>query len=184
MPASELGVPGVHNIENALAAICVAKTQGIANEAIVAALTSFTGVPHRTQFVAKINDRLFYNDSKATNILATEMALGGFEPSKLILLAGGLDRGNSFDDLVPALEGVKAVILFGETKEKLADAARKAGISEIHFVENAETAVPIAYEMSQPGDAILLSPANASWDQYKNFEIRGDRYMAAVRALL
>lgn len=183
MAASELGVPGVHNIENALAAICVAKTQGIPDEAIVAALTSFTGVPHRTQFVAKINERLFYNDSKATNILATEMALGGFEPSKLILLAGGLDRGNSFDDLVPSLEGVKAVILFGETKEKLADAAQKAGISEIHFTENVETAVPIAYEISQPEDAILLSPANASWDQYKNFEIRGERYMAAVRAL-
>ena len=111
------------------------------------------------------------------------MALGGFEPSKLILLAGGLDRGNSFDDLVPSLEGVKAVILFGETKEKLADAAQKAGISEIHFTENVETAVPIAYEISQPEDAILLSPANASWDQYKNFEIRGERYMAAVRAL-
>ncbi|MDT2756437.1 UDP-N-acetylmuramoyl-L-alanine--D-glutamate ligase [Enterococcus asini] len=183
MPANKLGVPGVHNVENALAAICVAKTRGIANEAIVAALSSFTGVPHRTQFVAKINDRLFYNDSKATNILATEMALGGFDPSKLILLAGGLDRGNSFDDLIPSLIGLKAVVLFGETKEKLADAAKKAGIKEIYYTENAETAVPIAYEISQAGDAILLSPANASWDQYKNFEIRGEKYMAAVRAL-
>ncbi|WP_270789266.1 UDP-N-acetylmuramoyl-L-alanine--D-glutamate ligase [Enterococcus diestrammenae] len=184
LAASELGVPGIHNIENALAAICVAKTRGIATEAIAQALTSFTGVAHRTQFVIKFNERRFFNDSKATNILATEMALGGFDHSKLILLAGGLDRGNGFDDLVPSLKDVKAIVLFGETKDKLADAAKKAGIPTILFTENTETAVPIAYDLSEPGDTILLSPANASWDQYKNFEIRGEKYMAAVRNLM
>lgn len=184
LAASELGVPGIHNIENALAAICVAKTRGIATEAIAQALTSFTGVAHRTQFVTKFNERRFFNDSKATNILATEMALGGFDHSKLILLAGGLDRGNGFDDLVPSLKDVKAIVLFGETKDKLADAAKKAGIPTILFTENTETAVPIAYDLSEPGDTILLSPANASWDQYKNFEIRGEKYMAAVRNLM
>ncbi|MEO1781593.1 MULTISPECIES: UDP-N-acetylmuramoyl-L-alanine--D-glutamate ligase [Enterococcus] len=184
LAASELGVPGIHNIENALAAICVAKTRGIATEAIAQALTSFTGVAHRTQFVTKFNERRFFNDSKATNILATEMALGGFDHSKLILLAGGLDRGNSFDDLIPSLKDVKAIVLFGETKDKLADAAKKAGIPTILFTENTETAVPIAYDLSEPGDTILLSPANASWDQYKNFEIRGEKYMAAVRNLM
>lgn len=184
LAASELGVPGIHNIENALAAICVAKTRGIATEAIAQALTSFTGVAHRTQFVTKFNERRFFNDSKATNILATEMALGGFDHSKLILLAGGLDRGNSFDDLIPSLKDVKAIVLFGETKDKLADVAKKAGIPTILFTENTETAVPIAYDLSEPGDTILLSPANASWDQYKNFEIRGEKYMAAVRNLM
>lgn len=184
LAASELGVPGIHNIENALAAICVAKTRGIATEAIAQALASFTGVAHRTQFVTKFNERRFFNDSKATNILATEMALGGFDHSKLILLAGGLDRGNSFDDLIPSLKEVKAIVLFGETKDKLADAAKKAGIPTILFTENTETAVPIAYDLSEPGDTILLSPANASWDQYKNFEIRGEKYMAAVRNLM
>ena len=184
LAASELGVPGIHNIENALAAICVAKTRGIATEAIAQALTSFTGVAHRTQFVTKFNERRFFNDSKATNILATEMALGGFDHSKLILLAGGLDRGNGFDDLVPSLKDVKAIVLFGETKDKLAAAAKKAGIPTILFTENTETAVPIAYDLSEPGDTILLSPANASWDQYKNFEIRGEKYMAAVRNLM
>ena len=184
LAASELGVPGIHNIENALTAICVAKTRGIATEAIAQALTSFTGVAHRTQFVTKFNERRFFNDSKATNILATEMALGGFDHSKLILLAGGLDRGNSFDDLIPSLKEVKAIVLFGETKDKLADAAKKAGIPTILFTENPETAVPIAYDLSEPGDTILLSPANASWDQYKNFEIRGEKYMAAIRNLM
>lgn len=183
MPANRLGVPGNHNIENALAAIAVGKTRGIPTAAIVAALSSFTGVPHRTQFVTRFNDRSFFNDSKATNILATEMALGGFDHSKLILLAGGLDRGNGFDELVPSLTGVKAVVLFGETKDKLAAAAAAAGIKTILFAENAEAAVPVAYEASDAGDTILLSPANASWDQYKNFEIRGDKYMAAIHEL-
>ena len=90
MPVSELGVPGSHNVENALAAIAVAKLEGIANEAIVQALHTFSGVPHRTQYVDTIEGVRFFNDSKATNSLATEMALGGFQKDQLILLAGGL----------------------------------------------------------------------------------------------
>lgn len=183
MTADTLGVPGNHNVENALAAIAVAKLRNISNEDIKETLQSFSGVPHRTQFVGTINERRFFNDSKATNILATEMALSGFNHEKLILLAGGLDRGNSFDDLIPSLIGLKAIIVFGETKDKLAQAARDAHIPTIEFSENAETAVAKAYALSEPGDTILLSPANASWDQYKNFEIRGDRFIAAVNDL-
>ncbi|OJG16669.1 UDP-N-acetylmuramoylalanine-D-glutamate ligase [Enterococcus canintestini] len=183
MAADTLGVPGNHNVENALAAIAVAKLRNISNEDIKETLQSFSGVPHRTQFVGTINERRFFNDSKATNILATEMALSGFDHEKLILLAGGLDRGNSFDDLIPSLIGLKAIIVFGETKDKLAQAARDAHIPTIEFSENAETAVAKAYALSEPGDTILLSPANASWDQYKNFEIRGDRFIAAVNDL-
>ncbi|BCA85312.1 UDP-N-acetylmuramoylalanine--D-glutamate ligase [Enterococcus saigonensis] len=183
MVSNTLGVPGNHNIENALAAIAVAKLRGISNDDIKETLQNFSGVPHRTQFVGTINDRRFFNDSKATNILATEMALGGFDHEKLILLAGGLDRGNSFDDLVPSLVGLKAMIVFGETKDKLAKAAQDANVSVVEFSENAETAVAKAYALSEVGDTILLSPANASWDQYKNFEIRGERFIAAVNAL-
>lgn len=183
MAADTLGVPGNHNVENALAAIAVAKLRNISNEDIKETLQSFSGVPHRTQFVGTVNERRFFNDSKATNILATEMALSGFNHEKLILLAGGLDRGNSFDDLIPSLIGLKAIIVFGETKDKLAQAARDAHIPTIEFSENAETAVAKAYALSEPGDTILLSPANASWDQYKNFEIRGDRFIAAVNDL-
>lgn len=181
--AEELGVPGQHNIENALAAIAVAKVKNISNESIQVALTHFYGVPHRTQYVTTINDRKFYNDSKATNSLATEMALSGFNNEKVILLAGGLDRGNSFDELIPALRGLKAVVLFGETKNKLAETAKKAGINEILFTENVETAVPLAYKYSKAGDNILLSPANASWDQYPSFEIRGNKFVQAVEKL-
>ena len=183
MDASELGVPGAHNIENALAAIAVAKLKGVSNDGIRSALSNFHGVPHRTQYVTTINGRKFYNDSKATNSLATEMALSGFDNEQLILLAGGLDRGNGFDELIPSLEGVKAIILFGETKDKLAETAERAGIRTIIMTSNVETAVPLAYEQSEAGDSILLSPANASWDQYPSFEIRGDKFMQAVKQL-
>lgn len=183
LPVKQLGVPGKHNVENALAAIAVGKLWGIENHAIAEALKVFSGVPHRTQYVDKIEDVVFFNDSKATNILATEMALGGFNHEQLILLAGGLDRGNGFDELIPSLKGIKAIVLFGETKYKLEDAAKKAGIPIIKLTESVETAVPIAFELSKKGDTILLSPANASWDQYPNFEVRGDRYMAAIAAL-
>jgi len=183
MAAEELGVPGAHNIENALAAIAVGKLCNMPNEAIKQALQTFTGVPHRTQYVTTINQVKFFNDSKATNILATEMALGGFDNEKLILLAGGLDRGNSFDELVPALKGLKAIVVFGETKEKLAAAAQAAGVKTIEMTDNVETAVPVAFSLSAAGDTILLSPANASWDQYPNFEVRGDKFMAAVAEL-
>ncbi len=183
MLASDLGVPGKHNIENALAAIAAAKLMKVSNEEICEALTNFHGVPHRTQYVTAVNDRKFYNDSKATNSLATEMALSGFKNDQVVLLAGGLDRGNGFDELIPAFKGLKAVILFGETKNKLAETAKKAGIETIILTENVETAVPLAYEHSEAGDNILLSPANASWDQYPSFEVRGDKFMQAVEKL-
>ncbi len=183
MPADQLGVPGSHNIENALAAIAVAKLMHVENSAIQTALSQFHGVKHRTQFIKEIAGVRYYNDSKATNILATQKALAGFDLSKVVLLAGGLDRGNSFDTLIPSLKGLKAIILFGETKDKLADAAKQAGITSITMTENVETAVPIAAKLAQVGDIVLLSPANASWDQYPNFEVRGDKFIAAIEKL-
>ena len=183
MEISELGVPGKHNVENALAAISVAKLYGISNEAIRETLNLFHGVPHRTQYVGEIQGRKFYNDSKATNILATKMALSGFETSKVVLLAGGLDRGNTFDELIPSLKGIKAMVVFGQTKEKLMDAGKKAGIETIVTADSVEQAVPLALENSTDGDVILLSPANASWDQYPNFETRGNRFMEVVNQL-
>lgn len=111
------------------------------------------------------------------------MALSGFDHSSLILLAGGLDRGNSFDELVPSLKGVKAIILFGETKDKLHKAAVEAGIETIRLTENVQTAVQDAYDFSVKNDTILLSPACASWDQYPNFELRGEAFIQAMNQL-
>lgn len=178
METTELGVPGQHNIENALAAIAVAKLIGIDNEVIKQSLSAFSGVKHRTQYLGQINGIRFYNDSKATNILATERALSGFNNQKVFLLAGGLDRGNSFDELVDAIRGLKGLFVFGETKEKLVTAGEKAGITQIKQFNSLTEATNYAYHLAQPEDTILLSPANASWDQYKTFEIRGDEFIS------
>lgn len=181
MPTSDLGVPGGHNLENALAAVIVAKLCGVASEVIASSLKQFTGVEHRTEFVAKINGCNYYNDSKATNILATEKALSGFDTSKVVLLAGGLDRGNDFEELEPSLVGLKAVILFGESREKLKIAAINAGVGNILLVETVTEAVAGSLTYSREGDSVLLSPACASWDQFKNFEVRGQTFKEAVK---
>ena len=182
IPRSDIVLPGEHNLENIMAAIAATKLMGVQNKAIRKVLTTFKGVKHRTQFVEEIAGRKFYNDSKATNILAAQSALNAFsEP--IILLAGGLDRGNEFDELIPSLKNVKVMITFGQTAEKLEKVAEISGIETVHRVDNVEKAVPIAFELSKPGDVILLSPACASWDQYKTFEVRGDIFIDAVHKL-
>jgi UDP-N-acetylmuramoylalanine--D-glutamate ligase len=179
---NDIVLKGKHQLENILAAVSVAKLSGVRGDAIREVLTTFTGVKHRLQFVEEVNGRKFYNDSKATNILATQKALSAFD-QKVILLAGGLDRGNSFDDLIPYLKNVKSLITFGQTAPKIEEAGKIAGIDCIKRVDNVEQAVYAAYDLSEEGDIILLSPACASWDQYKTFEERGDIFIEAVHKL-
>lgn len=180
---TDIFLAGQHNLENMLAAISVAKIKNVANEVIKDIAQHFHGVEHRTQFVKKLNERIFYNDSKATNIEATQNALAGFK-QPVILLAGGLDRGDDYKELFPLFENhVKALIVFGETADKLAEVGEQAGVPIIKRVEKVDKAVPIAYSVSEPNDVILLSPASASWDQYKNFEVRGQEYMKAIEEL-
>jgi UDP-N-acetylmuramoylalanine--D-glutamate ligase len=181
-PLSSVVLPGAHNLENILCAIAASKLYGVSNDSIMHVLGTFTGVKHRTQFVKEVKNRKFYNDSKATNSLATKSALNAFD-GPTILLAGGLDRGNSFDELIPHLKNVKVLITFGETADKLQQTGQKAGIQTILRVDNVEKAVPAAYEHSDEGDVILLSPACASWDQYRTFEERGDIFIEAVHNL-
>lgn len=178
----DIALPGEHNLENILSAVAAAKLAGAEKEAIIHVLKTFTGVRHRLQFVDEISERKFYNDSKATNILATQKALSAFD-APIILLAGGLDRGNSFDELIPSLKGVKVLITFGQTAGKIEEAGKRAGIKTIIRVDNVEKAVPEAFNLSDAGDVILLSPACASWDQYKTFEVRGDMFIEAVHKL-
>lgn len=182
METKDIVLPGAHNLENILSSVAAAKLTGVDNNAIFEILNSFKGVKHRLQFVGQIEARRFYNDSKATNILATQNAIAAFnEP--VILLAGGLDRGNEFDELIPSFQKVKAIITFGETASKIERVAALAGIKTIKRVDNVEKAVPVAFELSNPGDVVLLSPACASWDQYKTFEVRGDIFINAVHKL-
>lgn len=182
MDAQSLGVPGLHNVENALATITVAKLSGISNQAIAETLSSFGGVKHRLQKLGTIKDVAFYNDSKSTNILACQKALSGFDNNKVILIAGGLDRGNAFDTLIPDIKGLKKMILLGESAEKMKVAAESAAVSYLEAKDVAD-ATRIAFEQAQPGDIILLSPANASWDMYPNFEVRGDEFIESFQQL-
>lgn len=179
----DIALVGKHNLENILAAICATKLSGGTNESICDVLTTFTGVKHRLQYVDKINGRLFYNDSKATNILAAQKALQSFK-QPVIWLAGGLDRGNEFDELLPYLNHVKAMVLFGETACKLKKLGQKAGIHTIELVDSMNDAVHKAYSLSEKGDLLLLSPACASWDQYRTFEERGDMFIQAMHTLV
>lgn len=178
----DIVLPGNHNLENILASIVVAKLQGVSNEAIVQVLTTFKGVEHRLQFIGTKNGRKFYNDSKATNILATQKAISAFS-KPVILIAGGLDRQNSFDDLVPYLKNVKTLVVYGQTKGKLKEAGLKAQVQTIIEVDHLTLAVKEAYEHSFENDCILLSPACASWDQFKTFEERGNIFIHAVHML-
>lgn len=180
---NEMSLPGEHNISNALAASAAAYLSGANIEQIRKTLKTFKGVEHRLQFVDTINGRTFYNNSKATNVPATITALKAFH-DPVLLIAGGLDRGLSFDDLVPYLkENVKGVISYGETAEKIAMVAKKGEVEFIKTTETLDEAVQIAYEVSQRGDVILLSPACASWDQFKTFEERGERFVSLVKKL-
>lgn len=184
MDVQEILLPGKHNVENALAAIGVAKLKGQSNEAIREVLRTFKGVEHRTQFVREYEGRKFYNDSKATNSLATINALEGFD-APIVLLAGGLDRGVTFEDLIPAMrDRVKALLAFGETADLLLETAEQAGIEKRLKVVNVEQAVPEAYNFSEEGDIILLSPACASWDQYVSFQLRGKAYMESIEEFI
>ena len=183
IPVSTIQVPGTQNVENVLAAVAIAKLAGATNEGIEKAVQNFHGVKHRTQFIKEVNKRRFYNDSKATNIIATQTALRSFINQSVILIAGGLDRKNGFDELVPDLKSVSGIVLYGETKEKLQEAAKVAGVPVIEVVNTLEEATKKAYEISKEEDIILLSPACASWDQFKNFEIRGDEFIRVVENL-
>lgn len=178
---NEIVLVGEHNLANILAAVAVVKLFGVSNSAIQLVLKSFSGVLHRLQYVETKNDRIFYNDSKATNVLATEQALKAFD-SPTILLAGGLERNEDFSALKSYLKYVKQCVVFGETKERLGRFFQEQGV-EVFKAERVKDAVETAYKNSEKGDTILLSPACASWDQYKTFEERGDEFIQAVNLI-
>lgn len=181
----DLLLPGNHNVENMLVTMAVGKLLGVSNEDIKAGLAQFHGVKHRLQFVAEIDGRRFYNDSKATNNDATITALDSFmgPNDRVVWLAGGLDRGNTIDELGAHMDKVHAMVLSGESAEKFQALGQAKGITAIAKAEWIEDAVQKALDLSNEGDIILLSPASASWDQYPNFENRGDRYIKAIEAL-
>ncbi|HAG43992.1 MAG TPA: UDP-N-acetylmuramoyl-L-alanine--D-glutamate ligase [Clostridium sp.] len=174
-------IKGMHNYENAMAAIMVAKELGVDNSVIASVLKTFSGVEHRMEYVKTINNIDFYNDSKATNIKSTQMALASFVKPTILLL-GGLDRGHSFAELKDYLINVKLIVAYGETKKRINDFAMECGIP-CKVVNTLEDSVEIAYSSSDKGDVVLLSPACAAWDQFKDFEVRGNMFKEYVNKL-
>lgn len=178
---SEIRIKGVHNYENIMASILATKELGVDDEAIKQVLGRFKGVEHRIEFVRELSGRTFYNDSKSTNVKSTQIALNTFSNSTIILL-GGLDRGHSFDELESYMKNVKVIVCYGETKERIKEFADRIK-KDCIICENLEDATKKAYELSGEGDTILLSPACASWDQYKCFEDRGNEFKEVVNQL-
>ena len=178
---SDIRLKGMHNYENIMAAMLVCMQFNVSFDIIKNVLNRFGGVAHRMEYAGEVNGRTFYNDSKATNVVSTITALKSFD-NDVILLLGGLDRGHSFDDLVPYLNHTKRIVCYGETKERIKDFALKNNI-DVSLVNDVREAVHEAYNNSDEGDTILLSPACASWDQFDNFEQRGDAFKDEIKSL-
>ena len=174
-------IQGNHNYENIMASILAVKEFNVSDNTIREVLNNFCGVEHRLEFVTKLNERTFYNDSKATNVKSTTIALNSFkEPT--ILIMGGLDRGHSFEDLKPYLKNVTHIMCYGETKNRIKEFCDNLNI-DCTVLETLEEATKGAYNISNPGDVILLSPACASWDQFDSFEDRGKEFKRVIDEL-
>jgi UDP-N-acetylmuramoylalanine--D-glutamate ligase len=185
LAADQLAIPGRHNLANALAALALGSALELPIPAMLEALRSYHGLPHRTQFVAEHEGVRWYNDSKATNLGACIAALKGFagEPvGQTVLIAGGDGKGADFSALAEAMdESVRAVVLIGRDACQI-ESALKGRVSTV-LATDMEEAVAQAAEIARPGDRVLLSPACASLDMFDNFAQRGEVFMAAVRGM-
>jgi len=181
MPIKDMKAPGRHNVSNALAALALGDQAGLSMDGMLEAIRVFPGVKHRCEWIAYINEVNWFNDSKGTNVGATVAALKGMA-GKSVLIAGGQGKGSDFSPLASIVaEKARAVILMGEDADKIAEAIQ--GFSTIIFVKDMKEAVKVASEQAEANDNVLLSPACASFDMYKNFEHRGDVFVAAVTEL-
>jgi UDP-N-acetylmuramoylalanine--D-glutamate ligase len=175
----DIKLKGTHNYENIMAAISAVKVYNVDNKSICSVLESFGGVEHRIEYVTTIDGIDFYNDSKATNCESTKIALKSFNQPTLLIL-GGLDRGHSFEELTPCMNNVTYVACYGETKARIKEYCDKNGI-DCGVFDNLVNATTACYEKAVKGDVVLLSPACASWDQYKKFEDRGDEFKNTIK---
>ncbi len=176
----EIGIPGAHNLENALAAVAAAQAAGIGGDTIATVLKEFKGVPHRLEFVTEINGVKYINDSKGTNPDASIKALEACsEP--VVLIAGGKNKGSDFDALAGVIkERARALVVLGQSAGLIAAAARARGFAGIQKAADFTEAVMLAHRIARPGEIVLLSPACASWDMFKSFEERGDLFKEIV----
>jgi UDP-N-acetylmuramoylalanine--D-glutamate ligase len=185
LQASEIPLKGAHNLENVLAAVCAAVLMGCSPEKIRLAILGFQAVEHRLEFVATINGVDYYNDSKATNVDATIKALESF-PANIHLILGGKDKGSDYSVLNDLLrQRVKRVYTIGAAAAKIESqiGSSKGGGAEVVHAETLENAIRKAHALAQSGDVVLLAPACASFDQFRNYEQRGEMFKEIVRGL-
>lgn len=185
LATKKLKIRGRHNVDNALAALALGDAAGIPMDAMLSTLKSFSGLRHRCEFVAEKNAVEFYNDSKGTNIGATLAAIQGLarNPQQLIVILGGEGKGQNFVELTPALRAINSkVILIGRDAPVIAEAIGDAAV--IIYADSMKDAVNKAFANANSGDAVLLSPACASFDMFKNYEDRGEQFCLAVQELI
>ena len=182
MDADRLSLGGEHNVRNALAAICAARLMGVDAASVAGALSSMPGVRHRIQTVARVGGVEFIDDSKGTNVEASLSAVSCMRVDTVLLL-GGKDKGYDYDRLFAGLRGSRVVhcVLYGENRFRLLDAAVRAGEPRITLVPKFDLAVRVAAMTARPGQAVLLSPASSSFDEFSGYEERGDRFASIVR---
>jgi UDP-N-acetylmuramoylalanine--D-glutamate ligase len=179
----ELKLLGSHNYENIMAAVGCAISLNIPLEVIKKTITQFMGVEHRIEYVAEKNGVVFYNDSKGTNPDAAIKGIGAMN-RPTILIAGGYDKQSTYDEWIQSFQGkVRYLVLIGATKNKIAETAKKHNFHDIIFAETLEEAIQISTLKAEIGDAVLLSPACASWGMFPNYEVRGNTFKEYIKSL-
>ena len=183
MPVSDLQIIGQHNYENAMAAIAMGFCMDVPEDKICEACREFVAVEHRIEFVRERTGVRYYNDSKGTNPDASIKAIQAM-PGPTLLIGGGYDKHSTYDEWVSEFEGkVKYLVLIGETRDAIAECCRKHGFDNVMYAESLEEAVKVCASYSEMGDCVLLSPACASWDMFKNYEERGRLFKKYVNEL-
>ena len=180
---NELKLLGTHNYENVMAAVAMAAAYGTPMEVIRRTIKEFAGVEHRIEFVREKDGVAYYNDSKGTNPDAAIKVIQAMN-RPTVLIGGGYDKDSEYEEWIQAFDGkVKLLVLVGATKEKIAEAAERVGFVSYVMADSFEEAVEKCIEAAEPGDAVLLSPACASWGMFKNYEERGDKFKELVNCL-
>lgn len=180
---AETKLLGVHNMENIMAAIAICDAFGVPMDSIVASVKAFRAVEHRIEYVATKRGVDYYNDSKGTN---PDAAIKGIQAMNkpTILIGGGYDKDSTYDEWIESFDGkVKLFVLIGQTREKIAECAKAHGMKNIVLAESFEEAMDICIKESKAGDAVLLSPACASWGMFPNYEVRGNRFKEIVHSI-
>lgn len=179
----DLHILGAHNHENVMAAVAICDGMGVPMEVIRQGLRGFHAVEHRIEFVCKKRGIAFYNDSKGTNPDAAIKGICAMD-RRTVLIGGGYDKQSAYDEWIESFDGkVKQLVLIGQTREKIAQCCKEHGFTDYVFADSLEEAIDIAYDTAEAGEAVLLSPACASWGMFDNYEQRGERFKEYVRGL-